>query len=92
MLGMNLAEFQGCIAFIDGMFIKICKPWNDGTNEVWFNRQKKIYSMNNTMVVDHRGLFTYMDFKYLGFHHDVTILDQSELHKNWCQLFLHGDE
>jgi hypothetical protein len=74
------------------MLIKICKPWNDGTNKVWFNMQKKIYSMNNIVVVDHQGLFTYLDFGYLGSYHDVTILSQSELHKNWCQFFLHGDE
>jgi hypothetical protein len=88
MLGMNLVEFQGCIEFIDGMLIKICKSWNDGTNKVWFNRQKKIYSMINTMVVDHQGLFIYLDSRYLGSYHDVTILCQSEL----CQFFLHGDE
>ncbi len=44
-LGMNLAEFQGYIGLIDGMFIKICKPWNDGVHKVLFNGQKKIYSI-----------------------------------------------
>jgi hypothetical protein len=48
--------------------------------------------MNNTMVVDHWGLFIYLDFGYLGSYHDVTILRQYELHKNWRQFFLHGDE
>ncbi len=45
MLGMNLAEFQGYIGLIDGMFIKICKPWNDGVHKVLFNGQNKIYSI-----------------------------------------------
>ncbi len=82
MLGMNLAEFQACIGFNDGTFIKIHKAWNDGAHKVWFNGQKKNYSMNNTMVVDHQGLFIYLDFRYLGFYHDVTILCQFDLHKN----------
>jgi hypothetical protein len=34
---MNLLEFQGYIMFIDGMFIKIYKLWNDGVDKVWFN-------------------------------------------------------
>jgi hypothetical protein len=91
---MNLAEleFQGCIGLINGTFIKIHKPWNDGAHKVWFNGRKKIYSMNNTVVVDHRGLFIYMDFGYPCSYHDVTILHQSKLHKDWCQFFLHGDE
>ncbi len=48
--------------------------------------------MNNIVVVDHQGLFIYLDFGYPGFYHDVTILHQSKLHKDQCQFFLHGDE
>jgi hypothetical protein len=74
------------------MFVKICKPWNDGAHKVWFNERKKIYTVNNIVVVDHQGLFIYMDSRYLGSYHDVTILRKSEVHKHFCQLFLHGDE
>jgi len=73
-LGTNLAKFQCYIGFIDGTFIKIHKPWNDGAHKFWFNGQKKIYSMNNTMVVDHQGLFIYSNFGYPSSYHDVTIL------------------
>ncbi len=48
--------------------------------------------MNNIMVVDHQSLFIYLDFGYLGSYHDVAILHQFELHKNWHQFFLHGDK
>jgi len=74
------------------MLIKIHKPWNDGAQKVWFNGQNKIYSMNNTVVVDYWGLFIYLYFRYPCSYHDVMILCQFELHKNWCQCFLHGDE
>jgi hypothetical protein len=36
-LGMNSLEFQSYIVFIDGMFIKIHKLWNDGADKIWFN-------------------------------------------------------
>jgi hypothetical protein len=42
--------------------------------KVWLNWCKKPYLINNTMVVENQGLFIYLDFKNLGFHHDVTIL------------------
>jgi len=35
---------------------------------------EKMYSMNNTMVVDHRGIFIYLDIAYQGSFHDVTSL------------------
>jgi hypothetical protein len=28
---------------------------------LWFNGCKKMYCMNNTMVLDHHGLFVYLD-------------------------------
>jgi hypothetical protein len=74
------------------MFIKIHKSWNDVAHKVWFNGHKVIYSMNNIiMVVDYQGLFIYLNFGQLGSYHDITILCQFELHKNWCPLFLHDD-
>jgi hypothetical protein len=62
------------IGLIDGMLIKIQKPHNDVTYKVWLNWCKKPYLINNTMVIENWGLFIYLDFRYLGFHHDVTIL------------------
>jgi hypothetical protein len=71
---MNLLEFQGYIGLIDGTLIKIRKPWNDGAHKVWFNGHKKIYSMNNSVVLNHQGLFIYLDFGYPSPYHDITIL------------------
>ncbi len=53
MLGTTIPKFQGCIRLIDGMLIKIHKPWNDPEHKIWFNGCKKINLMDNTMVVDH---------------------------------------
>ncbi len=33
------------------MFIKIWKPWQNATLKTWFSGHKKVYSMNNTLVI-----------------------------------------
>jgi len=48
--------------------------------------------MNNIVIVDHHGLFIYIDIGYRGFYHDVTILWHSNVYKNWRQYFMHGDD
>jgi hypothetical protein len=53
MLGTTILEFQGYIGLIDGTLIKIHKPWNNHEHNISFNGCKKIFLMNNTMVVDH---------------------------------------
>ncbi len=55
----HILKFQGCIKFIDGTLIEICK--NNLDHRSWFNGCKKMYCMNNTMVLDHDGLFVYVD-------------------------------
>jgi hypothetical protein len=30
--------------------------------------------MNNTIILDHKGLFIFIDFSYPGSYHDVNIL------------------
>jgi hypothetical protein len=57
-------EFQSCIGPINGIFIQICKPWNNLTFHSWFNEQKNMYYMNN-MVINHCELFIYLDLGYL---------------------------
>jgi hypothetical protein len=88
-LAMQLPQFQGCIGFIDGTFIKIHKPWNNPTHQSWYNGQKKMYCMNNIMVVDHHGLFIYLDLGHPELFHDVNILWQSNIHTKWHQHFVH---
>jgi hypothetical protein len=73
-LGTHLRELPRCIGFIDGTLIKICKPWQSEAHHTWFNEQKKIYAMNNMVILDHQGLFIYINGGYLGSFHDVSIL------------------
>jgi hypothetical protein len=77
---------------IDGIFIEIRKSWNNEAHKTWFNRHKKMYYMNNMIILDHCGLFIYLDTRYLGSYQDVTILRQSNLYKNWQQFFKHRDD
>jgi hypothetical protein len=81
-IGMQIPRFQGCIGFIDGTPIKIQKPWNNVAQGWWFNGQKKMYFMNNMVVVDHHGLFIYLDVGYPCSFHDVIIMCESHLYKN----------
>jgi hypothetical protein len=38
--------------------------------------------MNNIVILDHHGLFIYIDIDYPGSYHDVTILRHSSVYKN----------
>lgn len=87
-LGAQLPQFQGCIGFIDGTLIKIRRPKIDD-HRVFFNDWKKIYSLNNIIVVDHNGLFIHMDLGFPGSYHDVNILCSSYFHRNWRHDFVH---
>jgi hypothetical protein len=68
-----LQELPRCIKFIDVTLIEILQPWWDPSHWTWFNGRKKFYLMNNTFILDHIGLFIYIDFCYRGSYHDVSI-------------------
>jgi len=53
--------------------------------------QKK-NAMNNIVILDHHGLFIYINIGYIGFYHDVMILWHFSVYKNWCQYFIHDDD
>jgi hypothetical protein len=72
--------------------MKICKPWNNLGHCSWFNGWKKMYCMNNIIVMDHHGLIIYFDLEYLGSYHDVSIFRQSNIHKSWCRYCVHTNE
>jgi hypothetical protein len=91
-LGQRLPEFPGCIGLIDGTLCQISRPHDDPDHSRWFNGRKKMYAMNNTVVVDHDGLFIYVDPGYPGSFHDVTILRHSELYENWRTFFTHSND
>jgi hypothetical protein len=48
--------------------------------------------MNKIVVVDHHGLFIYLDLKYPRSFHDINILWQLEIHMNWRQHFVHTNK
>jgi hypothetical protein len=82
-LGAHLREILMCIGFIDGTLIEIHKPWQNEAHCTWFNGQKKIYTMNKMVILDHHGLFIYIKIGYSSSYHDVSILQHSSVYKNW---------
>lgn len=86
--------FYGCIGFIDGTLLRIHRPSNIGEHlsRRYYTRRKKIYGFNNTIAVDHDGLIIYIDPGYAGSYHDITILRQSELYRNWRDYFTVGEQ
>jgi len=94
-LALTLPEFEGCIGFIDGTLIEIPRPYAETRAQqqrLWYNGRKSMYCFNNTVVVDHNGLFIFIDPGYPGSLHDVNCLRQSDLYKNWRRYFTHSDE
>ena len=91
-LARTVPQLPGCIGFIDGTLCQIRRPFNNPLHGNWFNGRKKMYCLNNTVVVDHNGLFVYVDIGYPGKFHDVNILRLSDLFKQWRAFFTHNDE
>ena len=64
--GTRLDEFLGSIGYIDGTLVKIRRPFQDPEHNRWFHGCKKMYSVNNTVIVDHDGLFIFVDPGFPG--------------------------
>mgnify|MGYP003497486631 FL=1 len=64
----------------------------DDPIETRTNGRRKMSSMNSTVIVDHDGMFIYVDPEYPGSFYDITIIRQSELHKNCRDYLTHNDE
>lgn len=62
----GIQDFPSCIAFINGTLEQICKLWNNVMYWTWFNGRKKIYLMDNIILVDNQDLFIYIDIRYPG--------------------------
>ena len=71
--------------------MKIRRPWKNPEHGKWFNRRKKMYCMNNVVIVDHHGLFIYVDPGYPGSFHDVSCLRASDMYTAWRDYFTHDD-
>jgi hypothetical protein len=48
--------------------------------------------MKNIVVLDHHGLFIYIDLGYGGSYHNVNILRHSTIYQEWRQYFTHWDD
>jgi hypothetical protein len=48
--------------------------------------------MNNTITCDHQDLFIYLNINYPRSHHDVNILQHSNIYNYWHEHFTHGDD
>ena len=86
-----LRHFPGCIGFIDGTLVEIQRPWHNPNHAKWFNGRKKMYCMNNIVVVDHDGLFIHVDPGYPGSYHDENIFRHSHLYGQWRDFFTQND-
>lgn len=85
--------FYGCIGFIDGTLVRINRPaMRNSLSSRYYTKRKKLYAFNNTIVVDHDGFIIYIDAGWAGSFHDVRILQESHLHKNWRDYFTRLDE
>ena len=73
-LASMVPGFPGCIGIIDGMLVKIRRSWKNPDHGKWFNGPKKMYCMNNVVIVDHHNLFIYIDSSYPGSFHDISCL------------------
>jgi hypothetical protein len=89
--GRSIEGFRGCNGFIDGTLVKIRKPFRNSEHSRWFNGRKKIYSMNNTVMIDHDGLFIHLDVGYPGSFHDVNIRRNNIVYQQWRAHFHHED-
>jgi hypothetical protein len=88
----HVHELPGCIGIIDGTLVKIRRPWRDENDGRYFNGQKKMYCINNLVVVDHFGLFIYVEAGFPGAYHDINVLRRFDLAANWRDFFTHRDE
>jgi DDE superfamily endonuclease len=90
-LATRIPELPGC-SFIDGTLVRIRRPYNDPLHSNWCNGRKKIYCFNNTVIIDHNGLFIYVEMGYPRKFHDVNILRHSTLYREWRDYFVHDDD
>jgi hypothetical protein len=48
--------------------------------------------MDSTVVVDHDGLFIFIDPGFPGFYREITVIRHSLLYENWREYFTQNDE
>ena len=58
---------------------------------MWFNGRKKMYYMNNKVIVLHKGLFTHLDLGFPCACLDVTNLRHSDFYRRWRAFITHAN-
>lgn len=53
-LAAHIPQLPGCIGFVDGTLVRIHRPFENEHHARWFQSRKKMYCMNNTILVDHQ--------------------------------------
>ena len=86
-----IKSFPSCIGIIDCTLVKIRRPWKNLEHGKSFNGCKKMYCMNNVVIVNHHGLFIYVDLGYPSSFHDVNCLQASDMYGTWHDYFAHDD-
>jgi DDE superfamily endonuclease len=89
-LSQRLIEFPGCIGHVDGTLCQINRP-RIAEHKRYYNNRKKMYCFNNVVIIDHDGLFIYVDAGFAGSFHDVRCLRNSHIHHNWREYFANDD-
>jgi hypothetical protein len=59
-LARRVPDFPGCIGHIDGTLCRINRP-SGPDHGLYYNGRKHVYCFNNVVVIDHDGLFSYID-------------------------------
>jgi hypothetical protein len=78
-LSQRVSEFPGCPEHLEGTLSRINQP-RVPEHKRYFNNRIKMYCFNNVVIVDHNGLFIYVDAGFVGSYHDVRCLRNSNIH------------
>lgn len=60
-LGSPNPYSRGCIGLVDETLVEIRKLCKNGHHSRGSNMRKKMFCMNNTMIVSHEGIFLHFD-------------------------------
>lgn len=82
-LGAHIPQLKGCISCVHGTLVQIRHSYKNEHHTRWYHGRKIMYCMNNTILVDHDGLFIFVDGGYPGSFHDMTILKNSWVEMHW---------
>ncbi len=82
----NCISCQGALGLL---MVDIYRPWKNSKHWSCFNGWNQIFAMNNIMVLNHHGLFIYINMSYLRSYHNINI-HLSTIYWKWCHYFTYG--